>query len=249
MTAMRPEELAANLAVIGQRIGHACDRAGRDPGEIRLLAVTKGHSPETVRVAVECGLRAFGENRVQEGLAKKRAMTDVAGLEWHMIGHIQSRKASRAVEGFDVLQSVDSLELAVRLDRAAARSGKKMPVLLECNVSGEASKSGWRVEREGAWMSLADEFRGAADLTHLSIGGLMTMAPYGVDPESARILFDRLARLRDYLRGQVPGSDWRELSMGMSDDYEPAIEAGATIIRLGRAIFGERVAASGVPAG
>jgi PLP dependent protein len=249
MGPLQRAELVANLAQVRARIEAAAGLAGRDPAQIKLLAVTKGQPAQVVRMAVDCGLRAFGENRVKEGVDKRQAVSDLRGLEWHMIGHIQSRKAARAVNGFDMLQSVDSLGLALKLDRAAEEAGKKIPVLLECNVSGEVSKSGWAMARETEWESRLPELYQAAHLSHLAVRGLMTMAPQGADPVSAKGVFDRLGHLRDYLSERIPDQEWPELSMGMSDDFEPAIRAGATIVRLGRAIFGERLAELDPPTG
>ena len=162
------------------------------------------------------------------------------GVEWHMIGHVQSRKAGMVVENYDWVHSLDSLKLARRLDRFAGEVGRKLPVLLECNVSGEQSKFGWEAWRERDWPVLVDQIAPIFEMQHLRVRGLMTMAPFLPDPEEARPFFQRLHRLKDHLAGQFPQADWSELSMGMSADFQVAIEEGATLVRIGTAILGAR---------
>jgi pyridoxal phosphate enzyme (YggS family) len=229
-----------NIADLQQRIALAARRAGRNPAEIQLVAVSKTHAPEKVAEAAEMGLRDFGENRVEEAAPKMTALAG-AGLRWHMIGHIQGRKAKDVVRaGFALVHSVDSGKLAERLSRLSVAAGRVLPVLLECNVSGEASKEGFAARLDEDWAARLPDFAAVLALPGLRVQGLMTMAPLGPDPEAARPIFGRLRELRDYLRIQLPQSDWRELSMGMTDDFEPAIAEGSTIVRVGRAIFGER---------
>ncbi len=234
-------ELEQNLSSVRQRIQRAVERTKRDPAGITLLAVTKGRSLDDIRRVFDCGLRLYGENRVQEGSEKIQNLRDLRGVQWHMIGHIQSRKAARAVAVFDLIHSVDGLALSVKLDGAAGTTGRKIPVLLECNVSGEPAKSGWLMEGQRSWEARLDEIRQAAELPHLAVHGLMTMAPLGADEQTALGVFGRLRSLQTFLRERIPGGDWGELSMGMSDDFEAAIMAGATILRLGRAIFGDNL--------
>ncbi len=259
-------DIPANLARLQERIELAAQRAGRDPAEVTLVAVTKTHPLETVRAAYQAGVQHFGENRVEEGCLKISAFDEwlAAGSEtsqrptWHMIGHLQSRKAGDALAYFDVIHSVDSLKLAQRLNRLAERDvpprpGPRtgdlrdrlpLPILLECNVSGEASKYGfalgrWREDRQ-ARAAFFDVVRRIVDLPQLRLQGLMTMAPIVPEPEQARPVFAALRALRDALAREFPAVEWRHLSMGMTDDFEVAIEEGATLVRVGRAIFGPR---------
>ncbi len=233
--------LADNITGIEHRIARAAEAAGRRPEEITLVAVSKTHGPDKIAEAARAGLRDFGENRVEEALPKI-ASAPAPGLRWHMIGHIQSRKAKDAVQaGFALIHSVDSVKLAHRLSRLAVQAGMAQAILLECNVSGEGSKEGFPAGADDEWPSLLSEFAAVLALPGVRVQGLMTMAPQGPDPEAARPVFRRLRELRDYLRINLPQGDWRDLSMGMTDDFEPAIAEGATIVRIGRAIFGERV--------
>ena len=229
-----------NLGRVRQRMALAARRAGRDPDEIRLVAVTKGQPLEVVRAAFEQGLRDFGENRVEEALPKMQAAALGPACSWHMIGHVQSRKAGDVAPNFALVHSVDSLKLARRLDRFAGEGGRRLPVLIECNVSGEASKSGYPAQNASDCERLLPELEELVSLASLEVRGLMTMAPYTAAPEESREVFRRLRRLREYLAARIPSSDWGALSMGMTDDFEVAIEEGATIIRVGRALFGER---------
>ena len=232
--------LAASIAAVRERLAAAARRAGREAGEITLVAVTKTRPPEMVRAAAEAGLGDFGENRVEEA-APKIAAVGRADLRWHMIGHVQSRKARDAAQaGFALVHSVDSLRLAERLGGFSAEADRAQPVLLECNVSGEAAKSGFAAHDPQRWPELLPEFETIVTLPGVRVRGLMTMAPLVADPEAARPYFRRLRELRDFLRQHLPGGDWGELSMGMTDDFEAAVAEGATIVRIGRAIFGER---------
>ncbi|MDH7485453.1 MAG: YggS family pyridoxal phosphate-dependent enzyme [Anaerolineae bacterium] len=225
-------EIEANLQSVRERIAAAAGRAGRDAAEIMLVAVTKTQPVEVIRAAYELGLRDFGENRVEEAESKFHRLPE--DIRWHMVGHVQSRKAAQAVRPYVLVHSVDSLKLARRLDRFAAEAGRRLPILLEVNVSGEASKYGLRPEEVAATV---EAMRGFA---HLQLQGLMTMAPIVPDPEDARPVFAALRELRGRLAVRFPDLDRQHLSMGMSDDFEVAVEEGATILRIGRAIFGER---------
>ncbi len=236
------ENLEEAIARVGDHIAQAARRAGRDPAKITLVAVSKTHPAEVVQAAAGLGLRCFGENRIEEA-APKMAAVQAPGVSWHMIGHIQSRKANEVVgAGFALVHSVDSLALAERLSRLASGAGRVQPVLLECNVSGEASKEGFAAHEPAAWEKLLPSFEAVLRLPGVRVEGLMTMAPIGPAPEAARPFFCRLRELRDYLRINLPQNQWRELSMGMTDDYPAAIAEGATLVRIGRAIFGERAA-------
>ncbi len=223
-------DLEGNLRSVQERIAAAARRAGRDPAEITLVAVTKGQPVEAVRVAYNLGLRHFGENRVEEAETKVGQLP--ADITWHMIGHVQSRKARRVVPLFQVVHSVDSVRLARRLDSSCAGRNEPLPVLLEVNISGEASKYGF-LDREGLLAAVEEIIA----LPHLRLEGLMTMAPIVADPEQARPVFARLRQLRDELAAAFPQAGWQHLSMGMSDDLEVAVEEGATLVRVGRAIF------------
>ncbi len=221
-----PASFEERLQTIRGRIAAAALRAGRDPSAIRLVAVSKSQPAEAIRTAFSAGLREFGENYVEEAEPKIQALDP--SITWHMIGHLQSRKAKTAAVLFTRIHSIDSLALARRLSRFAADGGKTIEILLECNLSGEVSKFG---------------FPAAA------VTGLMTMAPYSEDPETSRPVFRRLRELRERARRDLPQAEWRELSMGMSDDFEQAVEEGATILRIGRALFGPRPSRALAPPG
>ncbi len=227
------------LNEVQERVETAARRSGRDIDAIRIVGVTKTHPYDVVLAAHEAGLRLIGENRVEEALPKKAASEDLADLEWHMIGHIQSRKSKSVVEIFDAVHSVDRTKIADRLNRDAESAGVRLPVLLECNVSGEASKWGWQLTEKESWPEIVDEFTRIQKLKNLEVRGLMTMAPMVADPERVRPIFEKLRLLRDYLQKAVLGN-WAELSMGMTEDYTVAVEEGATLLRIGRAIFGPR---------
>ena len=223
-----------------QQIGEAAGSVGRDPQTIKLVVVTKGHPVESVQRALDAGMRIFGENYAEEGVSKKLACAGTAGIEWHMIGHIQSRKARLVAQHFDWLHSLDSLKLALRLDRFAAELGRKIQLLLECNVSGEQTKFGWPAWDEASWEALLPEVAQIAGLKNLELRGLMTMAPFFDEPEPARPYFQRLRRLQEFFTHHLPQARWQELSMGMSSDFTVAIQEGATITRIGTAIMGPR---------
>ncbi|MEE9935009.1 MAG: YggS family pyridoxal phosphate-dependent enzyme [Deltaproteobacteria bacterium] len=226
-------QIADNIRTIRNRMAAAAARAGRDPAGIRLMAVSKTVEPERIRQAIDAGIGLLGENYVQEAREKIPAVGQA--VQWHMIGHLQTNKVKYVVTLFDWIHSVDRLELAQELSRRAGQHGRVLNVLIEINVSGEASKNG---ARPADVLELA---RQVAALPNLSVRGLMTMPPYSDDPENSRPYFVALRRLRDELAAAaLPGVAMAELSMGMTDDFEVAIEEGATIIRVGRAIFGER---------
>lgn len=231
--------LEDSLRSVQERIRAAAGRADRDPAEITLVAVTKTQLPDTVQAAYDLGLTHFGENRVEEAATKVGVLPD--DITWHMIGHLQSRKARQARSTFQVVHSVDSVKLARRLDRLAGDGDPLLPVLLECNVSGEESKYGFRASRWQQDSHQRDALWAAVDeiiaLPHLEVRGLMTMAPIVAQPDQARPVFVALRQLRDALASAYPQGQWRWLSMGMTDDFEVAIEEGATHIRVGRAIF------------
>jgi len=224
-------DFAENLNLIQQRIAAACARAGRDASSVILIAVSKTHPPEAIKLAADAGLLTFGENKVQE--AKAKIPLCPGNLRWHFIGHLQSNKCRDAVELFSMIQSVDSLALAHELNKRCDLAAKTLPVLLEVNVAGEASKFGYPPER------LLAELAALNALPRLEIHGLMTVPPYVTDPEKARPHFRRLRELKTECE-QILGAPLPHLSMGMSGDFEVAIEEGATIVRVGTALFGER---------
>ncbi|MGA2110728.1 MAG: YggS family pyridoxal phosphate-dependent enzyme [Anaerolineales bacterium] len=232
-------EIREHAQAVRTRITEAAQRVGRDPSEVSLVTVTKGHPLEMVRRALEAGLTRFGENYVEEARPKIQAIPDPPA-EWHMIGHIQSRKAREVAQEFSLVHSVDSLRIARRLDRFAEEAAAQLPILLECNVSGESRKYGWAMAQAGDWERALGEIRETAELSHLRVIGLMTMAPWCADPEGTRPVFRRLRELREWLRGKLPGLDLSQLSMGMTDDFEIAVEEGATMVRIGRALLGPR---------
>jgi pyridoxal phosphate enzyme (YggS family) len=222
---------ADNLAAIQQRIHAACARAGRDAQSVLLLAVSKTHPPETIAEAVNCGQILFGENKVQEARAKIPSCPGKA--RWHFIGHLQSNKAREAVELFEMIQSMDSLGLAREISKRCEQAAKQMPVLLEVNMAGESSKFGYPPER------LLTELNELNSLPRLSIQGLMTLPPFTPNAEKSRPHFRRLRELKSQCE-QILGAPLPHLSMGMSGDFEIAIEEGATIVRVGTALFGQR---------
>jgi hypothetical protein len=232
--------ILANYRRVLQQIEAAAGSVGRDPMSVKLVVVTKGHPIESVLDALDAGITVFGENYAEEGVAKKLACATTAEVEWHMIGHVQSRKARLVCQHFDWLHSLDSLKLAQRLDRFAYELGRRIPVLLECNVSGEQTKFGWPAWDEDCWQALLPDIIQIAGLENLELRGLMTMAPFFNEPEPARPYFQRLRRLKEYLACRLPRVRWDELSMGMSGDFTVAIQEGATIVRIGTAIMGPR---------
>lgn len=228
-----------NYERVLDRIARAAKLAGRDPDSVRLMVVTKGQPLEKVNAVVDAGARILGENYAEEALPKIQALLG-AGISWHMIGHVQSRKAKLVCEYFDYVHSLDRVKLARRLERFATEQGRQLPVLLEFNLSGEATKSGWPVWEESRWAEVLAEIEQVLACPHLKVRGLMTIPPLSNDPEASRPYFRRLRELRDDLARLFPQVSWSELSMGMSADFEVAIAEGATFVRLGRAILGPR---------
>jgi pyridoxal phosphate enzyme (YggS family) len=224
--------IAGRVAAARARIAAACARAGRDPRSVRLLCVTKTQGPEAVAEAIAAGIDAIGENRVQEAQAKKAHVATPA--RWHLIGPLQRNKARLALELFDVIETVDRVEIADRLEALLADSSRVLPVLLEVNVGGEATKSGVALPELAR---LADQV--VARCSHLTLRGVMTVPPYDPDPERSRHHFAALREAAERLSAGL-GLSQLELSMGMSEDFEVAIEEGATEVRLGRIVFGER---------
>lgn len=234
MLSAKGENVKTQLLQIRKRIADAAEAAGRPPGAVRLVAVSKTVPADRVGQAIDAGVDILGENYIQEAGEKFQRLGD-RPVEWHFIGHLQSNKAKHAVRMFDLIHSVDSLKLAQALDRHAARIGKVQPVLLQVNTGGEDTKSG--VTPDDA-PGLAKE---VGRLAHLSLRGLMTLPPFFDQPERVRPFFRSLRQLAERIRGMaLPGVGMEELSMGMSGDFEAAIEEGATLVRIGTAIFGAR---------
>jgi PLP dependent protein len=226
--------IASNLADIRTRISRAASAVGRDPSSIRLIAVSKTFPLEAVREAYDAGQREFGENRVQEGLQKIDGSADLS-IRWHLLGHLQANKARKAASAFAMIQSVDSVELLHKLDRGAADEGRTPELLIQVDLAGEATKFG------APPAEVPRLFEAAVACRAARVVGLMTLPPLPDTPEDARRWFRQLRELRDgWLASGVPSALLRELSMGMSGDFEVAIQEGATIVRVGTAIFGER---------
>jgi pyridoxal phosphate enzyme (YggS family) len=229
--------IAENVVEVRERIEAAVRRVGRSPGDVALMAVSKTHPADRIREAFAAGLRLFGENRVQEFAGKSDALADLRDIEWHMIGHLQTNKASKAAELFGAVDSVDSVKLAGKLDLAARALGKKLWVLIEINVGGEAAKTGVAADSH----ELEELLLAAPRLESLELRGFMTVPPFSEDPEGSRSYFRKLRELRDATTARkLPGVGMDVLSMGMSHDFEVAIEEGSTCVRVGTAIFGER---------
>jgi PLP dependent protein len=232
--------IAENIAQVRKQIAAAARRAGRNPDEIALMAVSKTFPAESIREAYAAGLRVFGENRVQEFAGKAAAVRDLSDVEWHLVGHLQTNKAAKAAELFDAVDSIDSVRMAEKLNASAAGARKILPVLIEINVGGETAKSGVAPDSD----ELEQILTGAPRWGNLEISGLMTVPPYAEDAEGSRTYFRQLRQIRD----RIAARSLRQiimavLSMGMSHDFEVAIEEGATCVRVGTAIFGERARA------
>jgi pyridoxal phosphate enzyme (YggS family) len=234
------QTVRARYLEVLDRIAAAAKSAGREPESVRLVVVTKGHPAEIAGAAIEAGATVLGENYPEEGVSKMQSLTSQTGVEWHMIGHVQSRKARLVAEHFKLVHSIDSVKLAERLDRFAGELGLSLPALLEFNVGGEESKSGWHAADENRWNELFDPIASLLVLKHLQIRGLMVMPPISDEAEASRVYFVRTRRLQELLRQRFPENDWSELSIGTSLDYEVAVQEGATLVRVGSAIVGPR---------
>ncbi len=233
-------EIQDNYKRVLERIEKAARDAGRKPQEIRLVVVTKTKPVDTVKDVVEAGARDFGENYVEEAIPKIQAFAENKGLRWHMIGHLQSRKAQLACEYFHYLHSLDSIKLAARLCRSAKTMGKTLPVWLEFNVSGEETKFGWNISHEENWDSVLADIGRIYELPNIDLLGLMTVPPFSDDPEASRPYFRQLKKFQEFVMRQLNPSNFRELSIGMSSDFEVAIQEGSTCVRIGQAILGPR---------
>jgi PLP dependent protein len=234
---LKLEVIADNLALVRQRIAEAAHRAGRRPEEVALMAVTKTFPPEIIREAYAAGQRLFGENRVQEFAEKAPSLAELPGLDFHLIGHLQSNKAGKAAQVFSGIDSLDSLHLAERLNAAAEKAGKRLPVLIEINIGEEAAKTGIAPDSP----EFESLLTAAPRLGQLEFRGLMSIPPFTDDPAAARPFFRKLCQLRERIAARnLPAISMDVLSMGMSHDFEVAIEEGSTCVRIGTAIFGAR---------
>jgi len=232
--------IRANLDFVYERIQAALHRSGRPPGVVKLVLVTKAQPLAVAQAAYDAGARIFGENYADQAVPKIEGIQAGKDLQWHMIGHIQSRKAEIVSKYFDFVHSVDSLKIASRLNRYAVEQAKVLSVLLELNLGGEPTKSGWMLRESDPLDALLTDFKEIAAMPNLVIHGLMTMPPFFENPEYARPYFRRLACLSKTLAQKLPGVNWPELSMGTSVDFEAAVEEGATFIRVGQAVLGVR---------
>lgn len=230
--------IGENLEGVRARIDEAARRSGRQAREVRLVAVSKGQSAGAIRAAYVAGQRDFGENRVEDALEKISELHDLADIRWHLIGHLQSRKVALVGTSFELIHSVDRLKIARRL--SGLKSGRRQPILLEGNISGEESKEGWQLSDRSAWEAAEVDVAELVRLEGLLVQGVMTIAPISSDERLLRSVFRRLREWRDHLQARFPGQCGGELSMGMTDDFEWAVEEGSTVVRIGRAIFGPR---------
>jgi PLP dependent protein len=233
------EKIQQRYQSVFNQIEEATIRSGREPGKVKLVVVTKSQPLEVVKAAIVAGASILGENYIEQAVAKITALPEAA-VEWHMIGHVQSRKAELIPGRFSMLHSLDSLKLAARLSRFCVEAGRTLPALLEVNVSGEESKFGFPAWDEKQWVGLVPQFEQIMGFPQVVLKGLMTMPPYFVDPERTRPYFQRLRHFQAYLIEHIPQVDWAELSMGTSGDFVNAVEEGATYVRVGQAILGAR---------
>ncbi len=240
MPAERLQAIDHNLLYVNEKIAQSAKSVGRKPEEVQLVVVSKLHTLESIQAAIQAGARKFGENYAEEAIPKINQVAPEQGLEWHMIGHIQSRKAHLVADYFDLVQSIDSLKIAKRINLACQESGRHLPVLLEFNLSGEESKYGWNAQSVNRWSELLPDISQVLALSNLQVKGLMTMPPPFDNSELTRPFFRQLVKLRDFLRMKISGTDWKELSMGTSSDYDVAVQEGATIVRIGETILGPR---------
>lgn len=232
-----------NLDRVKKLMSRAAEKSGRDLEQIQLIAVTKRMPVETIRAGIAAGIRRFGENYPEQAAEKIEAIGDKKDIEWHMIGHIQSRKTDTVCKYFSMVHSLDRMKIANYLDRYSGEAKRVMPVLIEVNLSGEASKYGWEASNEILWPEILPQFRDISQKPNIEIKGLMTMPPMYDDPELTRPIYRRLRRLQGFLQENIPDAQWDHLSIGTSFDFEIAIEEGATMVRIGTEIFGPRTGA------
>ena len=233
------KQISENYEQILDRVASAALKSGRKPDQICVVVVTKAHSIETVKAVVDSGIENIGENYVEEAILKMNSI-NVKNIKWHMIGHIQSRKARLVSQYFQFVHSVDRIKVARKLNQALETIQTKLPILLECNVSGETTKHGFPAWDDEQWFGLEAEIEEIVELPNIRVQGLMTIPPWNPNPEESRTYFKRLVRLQNYLGREFPHATWDDLSMGMSNDFEIAIQEGATYVRIGTAIVGPR---------
>jgi len=231
-------QIEKNLKAIHSRMARAAEKTDRELSEIKLIAVTKLMPLETIKAAINTGLRCFGENYPEQAVEKIVGLKTDQDIEWHMIGHIQSRKANTVCEYFNMVHSLDRMKIARYLNRYSGEVKRRLPVLIEVNVSGEESKYGWQATDEATWSELVPQFQQIAGLPNLEIRGLMSMPPLFENAELTRPIYRKLRKLQQFLRDRIPEAAWDELSIGTSFDFEVAIEEGATMVRIGTEIFG-----------
>jgi PLP dependent protein len=229
-----------NFEIVEEQIFRALNQCGRKRTDLKLIVVSKGQSTEKMMVAYKCGAKFFGENYPEETLAKMPDFSDCTGIEWHMIGHLQSRKARIVTDAFTMLHSLDSIHTAEKLERLLGESGRTLPVLIELNIAGETSKSGFLFSEDDQPTALFDFVEKILEFKHLRVEGLMTMPPLAENSTEIRPYFRRLRLILESLKKQFPSNQWVDLSMGTSSDFEVAIEEGSTMIRVGSALLGER---------
>jgi len=234
------EEIQIRLTEIKKNIARACEASGRHPNEVQILAISKRQPIEVIQAAHNVGILSFGESYVQEAIDKMKVLDGVSDLHWEMVGHVQSRKARQVAESFDRIHSLDSLNLAERLNRFRPLELKPLEVYLEVNLANEESKSGFRAENQQDWQDLLPVVETIGQLPGLKLIGLMAMPPLFDDPQHSRPYFHSLKRLKVFLNEQFPNLNMTGLSAGTSGDYEVAIEEGATVIRIGEALLGPR---------
>jgi pyridoxal phosphate enzyme (YggS family) len=233
------QEIKARLADVNEKIAYAAAEVGRDPSDIELIAVTKQKSAAVIKSLVENGVNKIGESYLKEAEFKIELLSDFP-IEWHMIGTIQSGKEKQIAYYFDFIQSVDSVELARQISKFAGQMDKRIPIYLEFNVSGEATKQGFPGWEDSGWDKHIPDVETILELPSIDVRGLMTMAPYSKDPEDSRPYFKKLRKLKDFLNKNISDGNINGLSMGMSGDYQVAIEEGSTMLRIGTAIVGQR---------
>jgi len=232
--------IRGNYNQVLERINISARNAGRNPEAIRLLVVTKTQPIEVIQYVIDAGATNLGENYVEEAIPKIQALTNNQTIRWHMIGHIQSRKAQNVSEYFQYVHSLDSVKLAERLSRSAITLNKLLSVWMEFNVSGEVSKSGWDIKNKENWENILPDIEKILVLPKINILGMMTIPPYSMDPETSRPHYQRLREFQNYVIDHFQLTDFTELSMGMSSDFEVAIQEGSTCVRIGQAILGSR---------
>jgi pyridoxal phosphate enzyme (YggS family) len=241
MNHIKSSQLQNNLDRVSTQMMKAAEKSGRQPETIKLIAVTKGQRVETIEYAVELGVTRFGENYPEETVGKiKQLVTISPEIEWHMIGHIQSRKVPMVVDYFSRVHSLDSLHIAEIISKRLADELKTIPVLLEMNLTGEQSKFGFPAWDEKTFKDTLQEISEIVNYKELKISGLMTMPPLSEDPETSRLIYRRLREIQTVLEKTFTSNNWSDLSMGSSFDFEVAIEEGATMVRIGQALFGPR---------